>query len=65
MTGPAHGVIGADPEGIINQGHGNLTARSIQVHLGESINQQALLNLFQEVIKNNRAGGWRKLQSNR
>jgi hypothetical protein len=57
--------IAPDPEGIINQGHDNLTARSIQVHQGESINQQALLNLFQEVIKNNRAGGWRKLQSNR
>ena len=57
--------IAPDPEGIINQGHDNQTARSIQVHLGESINQQALLNLFQEVIKNNRAGGWRKLQSNR
>jgi len=57
--------LAPDPEGIINQGHDNLTARSIQVHQGESINQQALLNLFQEVIKNNRAGGWRKLQSNR
>ena len=57
--------IAPDPEGIINQGHDNLTARSIQVHQGESINQRALLNLFQEVIKNNRAGGWRKLQSNR
>lgn len=57
--------IAPDPEGIINQGYDNLTARSIQVHQGESINQQALLNLFQEVIKNNRAGGWRKLQSKR
>ncbi len=57
--------IAPDPEGIINQGHDNLTARSIQVHQGESINQRALLNLFQDVIKNNRAGGWRKLQSNR
>jgi hypothetical protein len=57
--------IAPDPEGIINQGYDNLTARSIQVHEGESINQQALLNLFQEVIKNNRAGGWRKLQSKR
>ncbi len=43
--------LAPDPEGIINQGHDNLTARSIQVHQGESINQQALLNLFQEVIK--------------
>ena len=53
--------IAPDPEGIINQGQGNQTARSIQVHQGETINQRALLNLFQEVIKNNRAGGWRKV----
>jgi hypothetical protein len=53
--------IAPDPEGIINQGQGNLTARAIQVRQGETINQHALLNLFKEVIKNNRAGGWRKL----
>jgi hypothetical protein len=55
--------IAPDPEGIINQGQGNLTARSIQVHQGETINQSTLLNLFKEVIKNNRAGGWRKLST--
>jgi hypothetical protein len=53
-----------DPEGIINQGHGNLTARAIQVRQGETINQRALLNLFQAIIANNRAGGWRKLKGN-
>ncbi|HEX6480925.1 MAG TPA: DUF1801 domain-containing protein [Ktedonobacteraceae bacterium] len=53
--------IAPDPEGILNQGQGNLTARAIQVRQGETINQRALLNLFKEVIKNNRAGGWRKL----
>jgi hypothetical protein len=52
-----------DPEGIINQGHGNLTARAIQVRKGESINERALLHLFQAVIARNRAGGWRKLKS--
>jgi hypothetical protein len=55
--------IAPDPEGIINQGQGNLTARAIQVRQGETINQRALLNLFKEVIKNNRAGGWRKLRN--
>ena len=50
-----------DPEGLINQGQGNQTARAIQVHQGETSNQRALLNLFQAVIANNRAGGWRKL----
>ena len=54
--------IAPDPEGIINQGQGNLTARAIQVCQGEIINQRALLNLFKEVIKNNRAGGWRKVR---
>ena len=53
--------LAPDPEGIINQGQGNQTARAIQVRQGETINQRALLNLFKEVIKNNRAGGWRKL----
>ena len=53
--------IAPDPEGIINQGQGNLTARAIQVRQGETINRRALLNLFKEVIKNNRAGGWRKV----
>jgi hypothetical protein len=53
--------IAPDPEGIINQGQGNLTARAIQVYQGDSLNEQALLNLFRAVIANNRAGGWRKV----
>jgi hypothetical protein len=51
-----------DPEGLINQGQGNLTARAIQVRQGETINQRALLSLFKAIIANNRAGGWRKLK---
>src|SRR2546423_9786935 len=54
--------IAPDPEGIINQGQGNLTARAIQVRQGEPINQRALFNLLREVIKNNRTGGWRTLR---
>ncbi len=54
-----------DPEGIINQGQGNLTARAIQIRRGDTINERALVNLFQAVIASNRAGGWRKLQGNR
>jgi hypothetical protein len=53
--------IAPDPEGIINQGHGNTTARSIQVGKGEHLNEAALLNLFKAVINNNRQGGWRHL----
>jgi hypothetical protein len=33
-----------------------------EVREGETINQDALLKLFQAVIANNRAGGWRKLK---
>src|SRR5690349_3141150 len=56
--------IAPDPEGIINQGQSNKTARAIQIRQGEPINERALLRLFQAVIANNRAGGWRKLQGN-
>jgi hypothetical protein len=54
--------LAPDPEGMINQGQGNLTARAIQVRQGETINKDALLKLFQAVIANNRAGGWRKFK---
>ena len=54
--------IAPDPEGIINQGQGNLTARAIQIRQDETINKRALLNLFKAIIANNRAGGWRKLK---
>lgn len=53
--------IAPDPQGIINQGQGNKTARAIQVREDESLNERALLDLFKAVIANNRAGGWRKL----
>jgi hypothetical protein len=57
--------IAPDPEGIINQGQGNLTARAIQVRQGETLNERALLTLFKAVIANNRAGGWRKVKGSR
>jgi hypothetical protein len=57
--------IAPDPEGIINQGQANSTARTVQVHQGEALNEDALLNLFKAVIQNNRAGGWRKLRGSR
>ena len=55
--------IAPDPEGIINQGQGNLTARAIQVRQGDVINERALVNLFKAVIANNRAGGWRHMKT--
>jgi hypothetical protein len=55
--------IAPDPEGIINQGHGNQTARAIQVRQGETVNKQAFIKLIQAVVANNRVGGWRKVKS--
>jgi hypothetical protein len=54
--------IAPDPNGIINQGHGNLTARAIQIREGDRVDHKALLALLKAVIANNRAGGWRKIQ---
>ncbi len=55
--------IAPDPEKIINQGHGNVTARAIQIYQGDEINKTALLSLFKAVIVNNRVGGWRKVNT--
>jgi hypothetical protein len=55
------GAIVADPDGIITAGHGNKTARTMAVRLGETINAPALTAMFKQIIANNRAGGWRKL----
>ena len=52
----------ADPEGIINQGHTNATARAIQIYEGDPINRSALTELIRLIVANNRAGGWRKLR---
>lgn len=55
----------ADPAGIINQGHGNATARAVQIYHGDSINRPGLLALLRAIGRNNRAGGWRGLQNKR
>src|SRR5262249_45578424 len=55
--------IVADRHGIINQGHGNATARAVQIYEGDAINQTALLEMFRAVIANNRAGGWRRIKA--
>ena len=51
----------ADPDGIINQGHGNATARAMQIYRDDSINATALTTLLRAIVANNRAGGWRRL----
>jgi hypothetical protein len=57
--------IAPDPHGLVNQGHGNATARGIQVRRGDELDEPALVELFRSVIANNRAGGWRKVQARR
>jgi len=56
------GAIVPDPEGIITGGQDNKTARTVAVRQGETINAAALSEMFRQIIANNRAGGWRKLQ---
>lgn len=55
--------IAPDPSGIINQGHGNQTARSIQITADSFPNEQAFIKLIRSVVANNEKGGWRKLRS--
>lgn len=56
------GAIVPDPEGIITGGHENKTARTVAVREGEKLNEKALVDMFRQIIANNRAGGWRKLK---
>jgi hypothetical protein len=56
------GAIVPDPEGIITGGHENETARTVAIREGEAINAPALTAMLEQIIANNRAGGWRKLK---
>ena len=56
------GGIVPDPEGIITAGHQNKTARTISFYEGDIINAPALTAMLQQIIANNRAGGWRELK---
>jgi hypothetical protein len=55
------GAIVPDPEGIITAGHDNKTARTVAVYEDDTLNAPALRAMFEQIIANNRAGGWRKL----
>jgi hypothetical protein len=52
-----------DPEGVINQGHDNATARAIQVYDGDDVNVAAVTELIRSIAARNRAGGWRRLDA--
>ena len=55
------GAIVPDPEGIITGGHDNKTARTVAVYEDAPLNAPALRAMFEQIIADNRAGGWRKL----
>jgi hypothetical protein len=57
------GAIVPDPAGIITGGNDNTTARTIAFGEGDVINKDALLVMLRQIIRNNRAGGWRKIKS--
>ena len=57
------GAIVPDPDGIITAGHENKTARTVAIGEGEAINAAALGRMFEQIVANNRAGGWRKLKA--
>ena len=57
------GGIVPDPEGIITAGYDNKTARTISFRQDEEINTRALRAMLQQIIADNRAGGWRKLKA--
>lgn len=51
----------SDPSGVINQGHGNATGRSIQVYRDDEIDRDAVTGILAEIVAHNRQGGWRRL----
>ena len=57
------GTIVPDPEGIITHGHDNKTARMIAIKDGDPINAGALKRMLEQIIANNRAGGWRRIKA--
>ena len=59
------GAIVPDPEGIITGGHDNKKARTVAIYEGGPFNAPALRRMFEQIIADNRAGGWRKLKAAR
>lgn len=53
--------IAADPNNIINQGHDNQTARSVQITKDTFPDEKSFMELIRAVVAHNEKGGWRKL----
>jgi len=56
------GAIVPDPQQILTGGHENETARCVAVYEGEQVPAAPLKRMFEQIIANNRAGGWRVLK---
>ncbi len=56
------GAIVPDPDGILTGGHDNQSARTVAVYESETVPARPLQTMFEQIIANNRAGGWRKLK---
>jgi hypothetical protein len=56
------GGIVPDPDEIITGGHDNKTARTVAIYEGEEVYAAPLRAMFEQIIANNRAGGWRRLK---
>jgi hypothetical protein len=59
------GGIVPDPDGIITGGHDNTTARTVAVREGEAVPARALQTMLEQIIADNRAGGWRAIKAQR
>lgn len=59
------GGIVPDPEGIITGGHDNSTARTVAVRQSEAVPARPLQAMFEQIIADNRAGGWRRIKARR
>ena len=59
------GGIVPDPEGIITGGHENSTARTVAVHEGGTVPAAPLQAMFEQIVADNRAGGWRRIKARR
>jgi hypothetical protein len=57
------GGLAPDPQGIITDGHGNVSGRQIKIREGEPLREDALLEILRWIATTNRAGGWRRLAS--
>jgi len=56
------GGLAPDPHGIVTDGFGNATGRTIKLYEGRPLDEVAFLELVRWIATTNRAGGWRRLK---